>query len=1001
MNRPVSRVSSSVGLRAVATWFFAVSVFLGSWLTPTTASADGNADEADLHFVIGAELYAKDDFRGALEHFLLSNRLVPNKNVIYNIARTFEKLAARSGPDTATRYYSDAYRYYVDALVGEADETTKAELERSLERIAPNVSVLRVTTEPAGATIYIDRKDLGSRGRTPLPLALPPGKYKVIVERDGYETAVIEGVEAKRGAETKVAAALKAILGTVKVDVQGAPGAQVHVADEAAKPVCTAPCQFDLTPGTHLLYFTRPGFQAVPRQVTVARNETVSTIARLAPLSGSLYVDADERGARVEVDGKFGGLTPALVQNVAVGKRKVTVTLRGFAPIESTVDVQPNQQADLVGLRLEPLRQVQAVSRLIESIEDAPSSLSIIEGQELRAFGYPTIAEALRGTRGFYLQNDRAYISAGVRGIGEPNDYGNRVLILADGAVLNDNLLNSSFIGSDGRNDLGDVERIEIVRGPGSLLYGTGAFSGVVNLVPRYRDNESSVFVSGGTYDNRVARARAGFHYNFTKDAGAWASASASRSDGFELPIDVTSTGVATPVDGVDRFAAVGTQGSIWWKDLSAQWFYHKKEQRIPVGAFGTALGDNRTHYRDERFLGEVRYEPRFNEYVQLFLRAHANHYAFDGLFITPSPDKPLLEKLYGTWFGGEARVVIDPIKQLRIVAGGEVQHHPFTALRGAELEDDLETPVEGGQYLSSENSFTFGAPYALVESSPIDWFRVSAGVRFDIYTTFGAIAVPRGALIFKPMKGSVLKLMGGRAFRAPSVYEQFYSDGGFSQVPATDPDRGLSIGPESVVSGEIEYSHRFLEDWVALAAAHSSYVENIINTVPDTPGSDIVRYANSDVPALTVGGEIEIRREWRQGWMLSGFYGYQRAQYLDPTDAALQANPRLVNAPEHLAGAKAVVPVVQELASIGARATLEAPRRIGLDSNAVTDTAAVLDLTLSGYANRFGLRYVIGVYNLFDWQYQVPVADTYASRTSRQNGRTFLAEITLTYPPP
>src|SRR4029078_8461188 len=150
----------------------------------------------------------------------------------------------------------------------------------------------------------------------------------------------------------------------------------------------------------------------------------------------------------------------------------------------------------------------------------APCWITVIDGQELRAFGYPHIAEALRGVRGVTISNDRAYYSANIRGLGEPNDYGNRLLVLSDGASLNDNLVNSSYIGPDGRVDLHDVSPIEVVRGPGSLLYGTGAFSGVVNLVPREKDEPSGVHGGISTYDNAVARARVGFHYNFTPNAG-------------------------------------------------------------------------------------------------------------------------------------------------------------------------------------------------------------------------------------------------------------------------------------------------------------------------------------------------------------------------------------------------------------------------------------------------------------------------------------------------
>src|SRR5204863_9141362 len=127
--------------------------------------------------------------------------------------------------------------------------------------------------------------------------------------------------------------------------------------------------------------------------------------------------------------------------------------------------------------------------------------------------------EALRGVRGVYLSNDRAYAAAGVRGVGEPNDYNNRILVLSDGQALNENILQSASIGSEGRADLHDVDRIEVVRGPGSLLYGAGAFSGLVNLVTRPRDEPSQAHAGVGVYNSSVIHGRAGFHYNFTPDS--------------------------------------------------------------------------------------------------------------------------------------------------------------------------------------------------------------------------------------------------------------------------------------------------------------------------------------------------------------------------------------------------------------------------------------------------------------------------------------------------
>ena len=146
--------------------------------TAPEARAGGLADEAELHFQIGAESYQKGDFRGALEHFFTSNRLVPNRNVVFNIARTYEQM----------KRWADAHRYYTDALEEEDRAQQIQNIQAGLARVTPYVALLKVESDPPGATIYIDRKDLGSRGRAPRALALAEGKYRVIaVDLDLYD----------------------------------------------------------------------------------------------------------------------------------------------------------------------------------------------------------------------------------------------------------------------------------------------------------------------------------------------------------------------------------------------------------------------------------------------------------------------------------------------------------------------------------------------------------------------------------------------------------------------------------------------------------------------------------------------------------------------------------------------------------------------------------------------------------------------------------------------
>jgi hypothetical protein len=321
--------------------------------------------------------------------------------------------------------------------------------------------------------------------------------------------------------------------------------------------------------------------------------------------------------------------------------------------------------------------------------------------------------------------------------------------------------------------------------------------------------------------------------------------------------------------------------------------------------------------------------------------------------------------------------------------------------------------------YLNLSAPYGFGAGYVLFESTPTSWVHISAGVRLDDYpatyastlqvphsntpsTDIGAIPVPRAAVIFKPWTGGVLKLMFGRAFRAPSVYEEFYNDGGQTTLPGNDPNRNTKLLPESVYSGEVELSQRFASDWVALVAGHGSYVTNLIDTDTiakpgGTAGSTVVTYANSAFPALAMGTDIEVRREWRQGWMLSAYYSYEHAAYINYTSAI--TNPQLVNAPQHLAAFKGVVPVLPDLLSLATRITLEAPRRISAASNEETPTAVVADLVASGTLKRFGIGYMLGMYNVIDSHYVYPVTPGFASSVMQQPGRTFLGDIHVTWP--
>src|ERR1700677_4167571 len=128
-------------------WAFVVllATLLVTLSLPRVAAADNLADEAQVEFELGAARYKAGDFLTALEHFLASNRLAPNRNVVFNIARAFEQLGQNA----------EAYRYYHQALDGEPDARVRQALKDAIVRVSPHIGILRVETDPPGAAVYI------------------------------------------------------------------------------------------------------------------------------------------------------------------------------------------------------------------------------------------------------------------------------------------------------------------------------------------------------------------------------------------------------------------------------------------------------------------------------------------------------------------------------------------------------------------------------------------------------------------------------------------------------------------------------------------------------------------------------------------------------------------------------------------------------------------------------------------------------------------------------
>ncbi|MFN3484880.1 MAG: TonB-dependent receptor plug domain-containing protein [Planctomycetota bacterium] len=167
----------------------------------------------------------------------------------------------------------------------------------------------------------------------------------------------------------------------------------------------------------------------------------------------------------------------------------------------SAAGAQEPPARDLTDLSLEELLQIEvtSVSRKQESLLTAASAVTVIRGEDLRRLGVQFIPEVLRLAPGFHVGRiDANKWSVGARGFG--GRYSNKLLVLVDGRTVYSPLFSGVFWEFEGTL-LEDVDRIEVIRGPGAAMWGSNAVNGVVNIITRSSRETQGGLVSAGAGD--------------------------------------------------------------------------------------------------------------------------------------------------------------------------------------------------------------------------------------------------------------------------------------------------------------------------------------------------------------------------------------------------------------------------------------------------------------------------------------------------------------------
>jgi outer membrane receptor for ferrienterochelin and colicins len=647
-------------------------------LAPAPARGDANADEADLRFQRGAGLFKSGRYEEALLEFLASNRLVPNRNVVFNIARSYEAL----------EQFEEAYRYYAQYIAEETDPGERKAAQKRVSDLRPRVALIRIESEPPGATVYLERVDLGGRGETPLLIAVSPGDHNVLLRMPGTKPTSVS-VNALRGAEVPVMFKLEPVLGTLVISSR--PPASIYInraAGTGTSPVTGAtPARLELPPGRHTVELEATGYRTQRADVVIRANTETELDVMLEerpPPSGAVVLASDVSGALVTVDGVARGFTPSVLA-LGVGRHEIEVRGDGYRVWRRTVLVQKDGRS-FFQVELEPAEQeVTGATRNIETLSTAPASVTLVARGEIWAFGYQRLTEAMSAVRGVYASDDLNYEAIGIRGFSRPGDFTNRVLVVRDGHAMNDNWVGSGAVGRDFAVDLDDVSRVEMVRGPGSTFFGQGAFFGVIQVVSEEPGTGPPVRAGGNLDSSGGASAFAHGSGNAGPVAGsvhASAYDSAGRTLRFGEFRDESPRGEVIGADGEEAYRSA-VRGRVGTLAVDANYTARRKD--IPTALFGTVVDpasndatDRRVTSTDDR-RGYV--EGRWSHVagpLGIELRGAYDYQQYYGVY--PYDDGAgdafvSTDEGGGTWVTGESRVSLSGFSQ-KLTVGGEVASH-------------------------------------------------------------------------------------------------------------------------------------------------------------------------------------------------------------------------------------------------------------------------------------------------------------------------------------
>lgn len=662
---------------------------------------------------------------------------------------------------------------------------------------------------------------------------------------------------------------------------------------------------------------------------------------------------------------------PVHRRSLAWAARRAPAVLCGLALHAATGASQA--QSDPLSLSLEQLMEVKVVgaARYEQRQSEVAAAVSVITRQEIQAFGWSTIEQALASLPGIHTTYDRQYQYLGTRGFSVPGDYTTRVLLTVNGNRLNDPLYDGAPAGRQLPLDMALVERIEFIPGPGGAVYGQNAMFGVVNVVTRRgADLDGGRLALAGESGHRLREGRLSWGRRLTGGVDLLLSASAMRARGkdrfFEFG-DAGVGGVAAGLDGErDRELFARAAGAGW----AAEVVHGDRRKDDPTGVYLSDPLVAGQYQRDAYTTAQFEWQHRLSPALELTTRLFAGRYRFDSELSYEGSLMGFPGR--GDWQGLDLRLLATAWAGHKLMLGLEAQRSPHQ-------DQDLLTPDDpaANRYIPSSGSRV--GLYLQDEWRAGDSLLLTLGLRVDRNSVTGVKTSPRVAAIWQPGPSTTLRALHGRAHRAPNAFERLYDDG-LSQV--ANP----ALGGERIDTSELVADHRVGASLLLRASLYRWSLRDLV-TLGIDPVSTLPQY-RSGQPVQARGLELSADHSGARGLRLRGSVSLQDVEDRD--------GRRLVNSPRLLGKLALSTPLPWAGWHLGYELQTEG-RRLTLDGQALGGHA-VSSLHLSTEALAPGLHLGLRVGNLFDRRYRHPGADTNWQNDFEQDGRTLRLTLAVAF---